>query len=169
MVPEEHRDAWRFHIASQDDTLSSIALAFHVTTKELAEANGLQADDSIHATQALLIPVPPPPVTSAHMRYRVRRGDTMVTLADRFGVTTGQLRRWNGLRGNRLPVGKTIYVSEPVRTHSRRSRYQHGNSAHLSSRGHSGTRSSSASNAHHSSSSSHAKTSSSKHHKKKTN
>jgi membrane-bound lytic murein transglycosylase D len=168
MVPEEHRDAWRFHIATQDDTLSSIALAFHVTTRELAAANGMQADDSVHASQALLIPVPPPPVTSAHMRYRVRRGDTMVTLADRFGVTTSQLRHWNGLRGNRLPVGKTIYVSEPVRTHARRSRYQHASSAHPSSKSHSGTHSSSAGNAHHSSSSSHAKTSSNKHHKKKT-
>jgi membrane-bound lytic murein transglycosylase D len=98
------------------------------------------------------------------MRYRVRRGDTMVTLADRFGVTTSQLRRWNRLHGNRLPVGRAIYVSEPVRTHRRRSRYEHGSTAHHSSR----TRSSSGSKAHRSVSSSHAKTSSSPHHKKKT-
>ena len=124
----------------------------------------MQSDDSIHANQALVIPVPPPPVSAAHMRYRVRRGDTMVTLADRFGVTTSQLRRWNGLHGNRLPVGRTIYVSEPVRTHRRRSRYEHGSTTHHTSKSHT----SSGSKAHHSSSSSHAKTSSSKHHKKKT-
>ena len=157
LVPEEHRAAWRFHIATQDDTLASIAQSFHVTTRELAAANGLQTDDSIHANQALVIPVPPPPVLAAHMRYRVRRGDTMVTLADRFGVTTSQLRRWNGLHGNRLPVGRTIYVSEPVRTHRRRTTH-HSSKSHTSSE----------SKAHHSSSSSHAKTSSSKHHKKKT-
>jgi membrane-bound lytic murein transglycosylase D len=162
-VPEDHRNAWRFHIAAQDETLASIAQSFHVTTKELAEANGLQPDDSIHANQALAVPVPPPPISSAHMRYRVRHGDTMVTLADRFGVTTSQLRRWNGLHGNHLPVGKTIYVSEPVRTHRRSSKYQHGSSAHHSSKSHT----SSAGTTHHSSSSSHAKTSSSKHHKKK--
>ncbi|HTU50393.1 MAG TPA: LysM peptidoglycan-binding domain-containing protein [Acidobacteriaceae bacterium] len=162
MVPEEHRNAWRFHIATQDDTLASIAQSFHVTTKELAEANGLQSDDSIHANQALVIPVPPPPV-SVHMRYRVHRGDTMVTLADRFGVTTSQLRRWNGLRGNRLPVGRTIYVSEPVR-HHRRSRYEHGGTTHHSSKRHT----SSAGKTHHKSASSHVETSSSKHHTKKT-
>ena len=164
MVPEQHRNAWRFHIATQDDSLASIAQSFHVTVKELAEANGLQSDDSIHVNQALVIPVPPPPVSAVHMRYRVRRGDTMVTLADRFGVTTSQLRRWNGLHGNRLPVGRTIYVSEPVRSHRRRSRYEHGSTTHHSSKSHT----SSGSKAHHSSSSSHAKTSSSKHHKKKT-
>jgi len=160
LVPEEHRNAWRFHIATQADTLASIAQTFHVTMKKLAAANGLHTDDSLHADEALVIPVPPP-VTSAHMRYRVRRGDTMVTLADRFGVTTSQLRRWNRLRGNRLPVGRTIYVSEPVRRHHRRSRYKHGSSAHRSSRSHS----SSGSKAHRSGSSSHAK---STHHKKKT-
>ncbi|MGB6931745.1 MAG: LysM peptidoglycan-binding domain-containing protein [Acidobacteriaceae bacterium] len=164
LVPEEHRNAWRYHIATQDDTLASIAQSFHVSTKELAEANGLHSDDSIHANQALVIPVPPPPMSTAHMRYRVRRGDTMVTLADRFGVTTSQLRRWNGLHGNRLPVGRTIYVSEPVRTHRRRSRYPPESNTQRSSKGHS----SSGSKAHHSSSSSHAKRSSSKHHKKKT-
>jgi membrane-bound lytic murein transglycosylase D len=163
IVPEDHRNAWRFHIATQEDTLASIAQTFHVTTKELAAANGMRSDDSIHANQALLIPVPPP-VSFAHMRYRVHRGDTMVTLADRFGVTTSQLRRWNGFHGNRLPVGRTIYVSEPVRRHHRRSRYEHGSTAHHSSSSHA----SSASKAHHSGSSSHAKTSSSKQHKKKT-
>ncbi len=157
MVPADHRNAWRFHIAAADDTLASVAQSFHVTTRELASANGLQSDDAIHANQALLIPVPPPPVISAHRRYRVRRGDTMVTLADRFGVTTSQLRRWNGLHGNRLPVGRTIYVSVPVRTHSRRTTH-HSSKSHTSSE----------SKAHHSSSSSHTKTSSSKHQKKKT-
>jgi membrane-bound lytic murein transglycosylase D len=164
MVPEEHRNAWRFHIATQDDTLAGIAQSFHVTVKELAEANGLQPDDSIHASQELVIPVPPPRMIYAHMRYRVRRGDTMVTLADRFGVTTSQLRRWNGLRGNRLPVGRTIYVSEPVRTHRRRRRYERGSTTHHSSKGHT----SGVSKAHHRGSSSHATTSSRKHRTKKT-
>jgi membrane-bound lytic murein transglycosylase D len=155
LVPEEHRAAWRFHIATQDDTLTSLAQTYHVSTKDLASANGLQPDDSLHASETLLIPVAPPPISSAHMRYRVRRGDTIVTLADRYGVTTSQLRRWNGLSGNHLPVGKTIYVSEPVRTHSR--------GRHTSAAGGSSTHH----KAHHSGSSSHTKTASSAHHKKK--
>ncbi len=165
LVPEGHRNAWRFHIATADDTLASIAQSFHVTTRELASANQLRSDDSIHANQALLIPVPPPPVSSAHRRYRIRRGDTMVTLADRFGVTTSQLRRWNGLHGNRLPVGRTIYVSEPVRRRGRHSRHEPGSSAHHSSRSHAPG----GSKTRHSEASSHARTSSGTHHKKKKN
>ncbi len=172
LVPEEHRNAWRLHIATQDDTLAGIAQTFHVTTKALAAANGLGQNDSLHADEALVIPLAPPPTTSARMRYRIRRGDTMVTLADRFGVTTSQLRRWNRLRGNRLPVGRTIYVSEPVRMHYRRGRHSRvtgGSGAHRRSKGPSATHSSSANKAHRTGSSSHAKAASSKRHKKKTN
>ena len=170
LVPEEHRNAWRFHIATQDDTLASIAQTFHVTTKALAAANGLEQDDPPHPGEALVIPVPPPTISSAHMRYRVRRGDTMVTLADRFGVTTSQLRRWNGLRGNRLPVGRTIYVSEPVRTRHRRGRHAPAAGrtiAHNGFKGPPNAHSSGGSNAHHAGSSGHVKASSSKRHKKK--
>jgi membrane-bound lytic murein transglycosylase D len=126
-IPEEHRNSWRFHVVSQGDTLDSIAQTFHVKASELMAVNQLQADDPIHAGDSLVVPVPPPPVVSAHMRYRVRRGDTLVTVADRFGVTTNQLRRWNGIRSNHLPSGRLLYVSEPVRDrhHTRR----HGRAA----------------------------------------
>jgi membrane-bound lytic murein transglycosylase D len=170
LVPEEHRNAWRFHIATQDDTLASIAQTFHVTTKELIAANDLQEEDPVHAGETLVIPVPPPAVLSAHMRYRTRRGDTMVTLADRFGVTTGQLRRWNGIRGNRLPAGRLLYVSEPVRTRYRRGRHEHasvGMNAHSRSLRYSDPHSSRKSRARRAGSSSHGKASSRAHHKKK--
>jgi membrane-bound lytic murein transglycosylase D len=173
LVPEEHRNAWRFHIAIQNDTLASIAQTFHVTTKELAAANGMQEDDPLHPDQALVVPVPPPAVLSAHMRYRTRRGDTMVTLADRFGVTTGQLRRWNRIRGNRLPAGRLLYVSQPVRTRYRRGHHGYASSRtnpHTRSRKYSDPRPSSSSRksrARRAGSSSHGKASSRIHRKKK--
>ncbi len=126
LIPKAHRDSWRFHIVTADDTLASIAEAFHVKTRDLENANQLRSDDPIHAGDTLAIPVAlPPPVRSSHRRYRVRRGDTIVTLADRFGVTTSELRRWNGLHGNRIRAGRSIYISEPVRSHSVSRRGRH--------------------------------------------
>ena len=125
LVPAGHRDAWRLHIATADDTLASIAQTFHVTTRALVGVNHLHASDPLNAGEVLVVPTAPPPIRSARRRYRARRGDTMVTLADRFGVTTGQLRRWNHLRGNRIPAGRLLYVSEPVRTRSISRRHHH--------------------------------------------
>lgn len=173
MVPEEHRDSWRFHIATQDDTLDSIAQMFHVTTSNLMVANQLQSDDPIHAGEALVVPVPPPPVRSAHMRYRVRRGDTIVTVADRFGVTTGELRRWNGIRSNHLPVGRRLYVSEPHESHRHSRGHRHTKREASRSRDRSVHTSASsrrtrthASRANHNVTKKHSSAHSSRHHKK---
>jgi membrane-bound lytic murein transglycosylase D len=44
----------------------------------------------------------------------VEREDTLVTLADRFNVTTEQLRRWNHLRSSAIRPGQTLFVAEPA-------------------------------------------------------
>jgi membrane-bound lytic murein transglycosylase D len=131
-IPDEHRNSWRYHLATQDDTLASVAQTYHVKLADLAAVNQLQPDSPLQAGQALVVPVPPAAAGSRHLRYRVRRGDTIVTVADRFGVTTSQLRRWNALRGRRLRVGTLLYVSEPVRTRRRATAKPHAmaSSAH---------------------------------------
>jgi len=45
--------------------------------------------------------------------YRVRSGDTLSEIADRFGTSTGRLRRTNGIRGSMIRVGQNLVV--PVR------------------------------------------------------
>ena len=47
-------------------------------------------------------------------RYRVRRGDTVLSVADDFGVPPERLRRWNRLKGNELRKGRTIVIYKPV-------------------------------------------------------
>ncbi len=44
--------------------------------------------------------------------YRVRSGDVVGTIAERYHVRASDLRRWNNLRGNLIKVGQplTIYV-----------------------------------------------------------
>src|SRR5579875_1335800 len=59
--------------------------------------------------------------------YRVRPGDTLSSIAHRFGVSVTDLRRWNHLRGSRLNAGRTLNVAErhaPARTSSARAHLQ---------------------------------------------
>lgn len=46
------------------------------------------------------------------IRYRVRSGDYLGKIANRYGVSVSKLKRWNGLRSNNLRVGQrlTIYT-----------------------------------------------------------
>jgi membrane-bound lytic murein transglycosylase D len=115
MIPEDKRNSWRYHPVVAGDTLDSVAREYRVSTSELAEANQLNSDESLSGFQALVVPVPLEAVPSAHTRlYTVRRGDTLVTIADRFGVSLAQLRRWNDISGTRVEPGRRLHIAEPV-------------------------------------------------------
>ena len=57
------------------------------------------------------------------VRYRVKSGDYLGKIADKYGVRVSQIKKWNGLRSNNLKIGQrlTIYPRNPVTTASRSS------------------------------------------------
>jgi membrane-bound lytic murein transglycosylase D len=113
-IPEGKRNAWRYHRVAAEDTLASVASRYSVTVASLAAANQLHAHDSIEGLEALLVPTPPA-AEPVHTRlYTVRKGDTLVTIADRFGVSLNELHRWNKITGIKVQPGQRLHVAEPV-------------------------------------------------------
>ena len=49
------------------------------------------------------------------IRYRVKSGDYLGKIANRYGVSVSSIKRWNGLKSNNLRVGQrlTIYPKRP--------------------------------------------------------
>jgi membrane-bound lytic murein transglycosylase D len=122
-IPQAKRTAWRYHPVAQDDTLAAVAHQFRVSESELAEANQLSATDSLQGVEALVIPLAPVAVSSTRMMlYVARKGDTLVTIADRFGVSLTQLRAWNKMSGIKVEPGRRLHIAEPAGTsHASRS------------------------------------------------
>ncbi|MCL6274264.1 LysM peptidoglycan-binding domain-containing protein [Muricauda sp. 2012CJ35-5] len=60
-------------------------------------------------------PLPKFMETQNQIRYRVRSGDYLGKIAERYGVGVSQIKRWNGLRSNNLRIGQrlTIYPRKP--------------------------------------------------------
>lgn len=56
------------------------------------------------------------------IRYRVRNGDYLGKIANRYRVSVSQIKRWNGLRSNRLRIGQrlTIYPRNYVSKSSKK-------------------------------------------------
>ena len=50
------------------------------------------------------------PTLGALVRYRARRGDTVESVADQFNVTVAELKKWNGMRSNRLVAGMRLRI-----------------------------------------------------------
>ncbi len=115
-IPVDKRRAWRFHEVQEGDTIESVAHAWYVSASELAFVNQLTTKSDLSSVESLVIPLAPER-TSGALRaiYHPRRGDTLITIADRFGVTVAQLRRWNHLRSSVVEPGKSLYVAEPAR------------------------------------------------------
>jgi len=44
------------------------------------------------------------------IRYRVRTGDYLGLIAKRYGVSVGQIKKWNNLRSDRLQVGQRLTI-----------------------------------------------------------
>ena len=61
-------------------------------------------------------PLPQLVNSSDRIRYKVRSGDYLGKIAERYGVGVSQIKRWNGLRSNNLRIGQrlTIYPRKPV-------------------------------------------------------
>jgi membrane-bound lytic murein transglycosylase D len=112
-IPEEDRTSWRFHVVQNGETLDQIAESLHARAAEITSFNGLT--DPIEAGDELVIPISAPSRLTPGARYTMRRSDTLVTVADRFGVTVEQLRAWNHLSSNRVAAGRSLYVVEPIR------------------------------------------------------
>ncbi len=114
-IPDDKRTSWRFHVLESGDTLGEIARVFHTSVSQIAFTNQLTGD-SLDGVQALVIPVAQERESAGRNAiYRVRPGDTLINIADQFGVTVASLRRWNHLRGHEVRRGQRLYVSEPAR------------------------------------------------------
>jgi len=114
-VPEAKRTAWRYHRLQQGETLAAVAQKYRVTAADLTEVNQLKEGDALEGVEALVIPTAPaaaPSMRATTLMYTARKGDTLITIADRFGVSLDQLRRWNKLTGSRVEPGKRLHVGD---------------------------------------------------------
>jgi membrane-bound lytic murein transglycosylase D len=148
-IPEEKRSSWRFHVVRAGESLDVIASTLHGRPSEIADVNSIKPGESLDEGDELVVPVTS--AASAHpQRYTVRRGDTLITVADRFGVTVEDLRKWNRLSSNTVSAGRTLTVAEPVKlapgmrvrgrsAKARRTSSKSSASSHASSKGSSKT------------------------------
>jgi membrane-bound lytic murein transglycosylase D len=111
-IPPEKWVSWRRHKVEQGETLSSIAKQYRVSPAEVADANELAVGAPLDEGQKLIIPAAARSEASTGklIRYRVRRTDTIATIADEFDVTPAELRKWNHLRADRVVRGTSLRI-----------------------------------------------------------
>jgi membrane-bound lytic murein transglycosylase D len=118
-IPADKRVWWRYHKVQGGETLASIARTYHTTPRAIAEANELN-DEALSAETRLIIPIAAGKETGtttyAHAitHYKVRKGDTVESVAENFGVSPKMIRGWNHVKGDSLAGRKVLYLHLPV-------------------------------------------------------
>ena len=127
-LPESSRFApqYRQHRVRLGESLSAIASKYRVSMHDIASVNKIRNYNQIREGTKLTIPVPSTtasgPVASASaqkpqetVKYKVRKGDTLGHIAERYGTSARTIRRWNGLSyGAYIYPGQKLTI--PVRS-----------------------------------------------------
>jgi membrane-bound lytic murein transglycosylase D len=132
-----------FYTVKRGDTLAGIAKKLHVAKIDLAEANYLRSTARVVAGDTLMVPrevtaviarverpapakarstvaasgQPAPPESRGNLvkvSYQIKRGDTLVSIAQRFKTTVGSIKGWNpDISGDRVRAGGHLTVYAP--------------------------------------------------------
>lgn len=104
--PEKYRSSIHsekgsdFYVVAPKNTLFSIARLFGMSLDELKHINGLTSD-TIFKGQRLHIKTLTPSMVHGNL-YLVKNGDTIASIAKRFGIAPEELVRLNGMEGYKL-------------------------------------------------------------------
>ena len=164
-IPADKRVWWRYHKVQSGETLASIARTYHTTPGAIAEANDLEASpnngrivgrnagmnyEALSPESRLIIPIAAgkqaDTSTYAHAttHYKIRKGDTVESVAENFGVSVKMLRSWNRLKGSSLAGRKVLYLHLPVTATASQTQVAAKRSTASASHHHAGTETASA-------------------------
>jgi membrane-bound lytic murein transglycosylase D len=141
LVPESKRANYRRHRVKHGDTLLALAHRYHIRVRDIISLNRIKNPKALRIGTNLILPLhgglSRQPLAelgddylhSRRATYKVKRGDSLWKIAQRFNVTEKQLRVWNRLGwSNLLHPGQTLVVSAHAARRTvlaRRRNYRH--------------------------------------------
>ncbi len=128
--------SWKTYSAKRGERIDYIAKKFNINVSELRQVNNLSSKKNIAYAGPLLVPtnasdlntdgqssinydtslaevrtnVENEPNNTKTIRYKVKRGDTISSLADKFNVDKSHLLSFNGISARGLKAGQIIKV-----------------------------------------------------------
>lgn len=118
-----------YHKIRRGETLGLIAAKYGVSVNQLRDWNNISGNKIMSGRNLRIYPdggqnyvsvnEPKNTVTKNNVfKYKVKRGDSIGEIADKFGVSSNQIKKWNNLSSNKILAGKTIKIYNSTTTTS---------------------------------------------------
>ncbi|PID58982.1 MAG: hypothetical protein CR986_07195 [Ignavibacteriae bacterium] len=122
---------WIEHRIRRGETLGSIAYKYGTSVSKIKKWNGLRSS-RIYKGKKLMIYTGSSRRAVAYnssskrktssrslgnlVKYKVKKGDTIGEIAERYKVSTYNIRRWNKMKSNRIYVGRTLKIYSNIKS-----------------------------------------------------
>jgi len=135
--PDAKLVSWRTHRLKRGENFAAVASQFGMSSDELKKVNGISANRRIAGGGAILVrdahadegdldaaaPLEaetPPPMETITFSHRVKRGESLASIARRYNISIGSLRTWNRISptqgahvGQLLVMHRSAEMGEP--------------------------------------------------------
>ncbi|MDH7487432.1 MAG: LysM domain-containing protein [Anaerolineae bacterium] len=103
----------RQHVVREGDTLWGIAVQYQVDYQALLAANAIADADVLYVGQVLTIPPSPPTPAPGQRTHVVRLGETLLGIAEEYGVAYEALLEVNAIAdADRIYEGQVLIIPE---------------------------------------------------------
>src|ERR1035437_6238234 len=111
--------SWVYHKVKKGENLRSIASSYGVNVSELRDWNNIHGNKIASGKRIKILTVKNSNYIASNeknankssvYKYRVKRGDSISEIANKFGISVANLKKWNDLTSNALNYGKTLKI-----------------------------------------------------------
>jgi len=122
VVTTDENPEFIYHVMAPGENLSQIASQYGVSLGELMSMNGISDPNAVSQGQSII--VKKLNVETAPVYHTVKKGETLYSIAKKYGVNISKLRELNNLSNWSLTPGQRIVVAEGFKNRTS----QYGNS-----------------------------------------
>ncbi len=126
------KSGFKRHKVKRGETKASIARRYGIPVGALMACNNLSGKRSLRVGQSLKVPARSVKASSGKpsdrdskvavnngaqiIRYKVKKGDSLSSLAQRFKTTPSEIKKQNRIRGNKIQTGQIIRIGGQAET-----------------------------------------------------
>ncbi len=109
-VSTEDTDNFVYHQVQQGESLAELSSRYGVSRGQLMQMNNL-TNDNLSSGQSIIIKKNSPSASSSKY-HTVQRGETLYSIAKRYGINISKLREINNLNNKSLTQGQKIIIEQ---------------------------------------------------------